>query len=434
VYDGSVRPTRTVLNWITNAYGIGLVLVNATAFVWLFVRSPQHRWPVALMVLGQLGGRVLYALDLTARYAAFRFDPVILSVVMSTGSYAVALFAFRILVPLPAARTMVVRQMREGMVVFDASWKAVSLNPAAEHMLGLQARRARGVSWQELLPSAPDVSVCLAQGPDRVEIRLGECAEVHHYTLDLIPLADHRELTVGYLLLLHDVTAQKQAQAQLVEQQRALAMLSEREQLARELHDSIGQVLGYTKMQAQAARDRLARDEVEAADRALAQLVAVVQDAHVDVREYIMGTQVNHSSESGFLPALRQYLARFSQHYDLRAGLIAPPDGIDGSLQPTVEAQLLRIVQEALTNVRKHAQAREVQVRVQLTPDYVQVIVQDDGVGFEPARLSSGERLRYGVAFMRERAQEVGGSVEIESAQSQGTRVVICVPRRREQR
>jgi signal transduction histidine kinase len=432
VYDGAVKPTRSVLNWITNAYGMGLVLVNMTAFAWLFVHSPPHRWPVVLMVAGQLVGRVLYALDLAGRYPATQPDPIILSLVTSTVTYAIALFAFRILDPLPAARTMVVRQMREGMVVFDANWKAVSYNPVAERMLDLQDRHARKLSWQELLPSAPDASACLASGADRVEVRLGDCAQARYYALGLNPLTDHRGLTIGYLLLLQDVTAQHQAQAQLVEQQRALAMFSEREQLARELHDSIGQVLGYVKMQAQAARDRLARDQVQAADGDLARLVAVVQDAHVDVREYIMGAQVSASTEPRFLPALRQYLARFSEHYDLRAELIAPPEGVDGCLEPTVEAQLLRIVQEALTNVRKHAQAREVRVGIELAAEHAEVIVIDDGDGFDPAQLTPGEGLRYGVGFMRERAHEVGGSVEIESAPGEGTRVVVCVPRRRE--
>jgi signal transduction histidine kinase len=427
-YDGAVQPLRGAVNWITNAYGMGLVLVNTTAFVWLFIRSPQHRWPVALMVAGQVAGRVFYAVDLATGYAALQPDPMILSVVVTVVTYAVALFGFRLLDPLPAARTMVVRQMREGMVVFDADWRALSLNPAAERMLSVQGRHVRGVSWQDLLPSAPAMSGCLASGADPVEVSLGDGAKARHYTLGLTPLTDHRGLTVGYLLLLHDVTARRQAQAQLVEQQRALAMLSERERLARELHDSIGQVLGYAKMQAQAARARLAQDQVEAADGDLAQLVAVVQDAHVDVREYIMGAQVNSSNGHGFLPALRQYLVRFSQHYDLQTGLIAPPEGVEGTLEPTVEAQLLRIVQEALTNVRKHAQAREVQVNVELAAEHVQVVVEDDGVGFDPAGLAPGEELRYGVGFMRERAKEVRGSVEIESAPGKGTRVVVCVP------
>jgi signal transduction histidine kinase len=223
------------------------------------------------------------------------------------------------------------------------------------------------------------------------------------------------------------------AQAQLLERQRALAMLSERERLARELHDDLGQVLGYVKMQAQAARDRLAQDQKAAADSDLAQLVAVAQDAHADVREYILGAKSAAPTQPGFLPVLRQYLHRFSEHYALRTELIAPPDWMDDVLEPTVEAQLLRIIQEALTNARKHAHALCVQISIVLEESQAQIIVQDDGVGFDPRLLATAEGLKYGLGFMRERAEEVGGSVEIHSAPGAGTRVIICVPRRKDE-
>jgi signal transduction histidine kinase len=329
-----------------------------------------------------------------------------------------------------------IEQMREGMVVLDTGWRALRLNPAAAAILGVPAARARGKTWVELLPSHPDPRECLGSGATPIEVNLGSDAAAgaggRHYTLALTPLTDHRAVTLGYLLLLHDVTEQRRAQARIVEQQRALAMLQEREQLARELHDGIGQVLGYVKMQAQAARDRLTRDQVAAADADLAQLVAVAQDAHADVREYILGARTPAAAEPGFLPALQHYLERFSQQYGLRTELIAPPDWSDEVLEPTVEAQLLRIIQEGLTNARKHAKAHGVQVSVQLSTDHAQVTVQDDGVGFDLALLATAEGQKYGLGFMRERAHEVGGSVEIRSSPGAGTQVLVTVPRRKE--
>ncbi len=234
-------------------------------------------------------------------------------------------------------------------------------------------------------------------------------------------------------LLLHDVTTQKQVQAQLLEQQRALAMLAERERLARELHDGIGQVLGYVKMQAQAARDRLAQDQKAAADSDLAQLVAVAQDAHADVREYILSARSRPVTEPGLLPALRQYLRRFGETYKIRTELILPPELTGGAFEPTVEAQLLRIIQEALTNARKHAHAQCVQVTIVLEEGGAQIVVKDDGVGFDPMLLATADGQKYGLGFMRERAEEVGGCVEIRSAPGAGTRVIICVPRRKDE-
>ena len=432
----SVVPLRGPGFWVMFAYSLGLMLVNLIAFAWLFVRSPRHRLPVALMLVGHIVARSLNALEVAGSQAILGWDPFLVTIAMPFGIYAIALFGFRIFDPVPAAGRAAIEQMREGMVVFDTGWRALSLNPAATAVLGVSAARARGKTWAELLPSCPDAGQCLGAGRTPIEVNLGSDAAAgggaRRYTLALTPLTDHRAVTMGYLLLLHDVTEQRWAQAQMVEQQRALAMLHEREQLARELHDGIGQVLGYVKMQAQASRDRLARDQVAAADADLAQLVSVAQDAHADVREYILGARTPAAAEAGFLPVLRQYLQRFSQQYGLQAELIAPPDWSDEVLEPTVEAQLLRIIQEALTNARKHAKAGGVRVSVQHIGDYVQVAVQDDGVGFDPALLATAEGQKYGLGFMRERAQEVGGSVEIVSAPGAGTQVLVSVPRRKE--
>jgi signal transduction histidine kinase len=271
-----------------------------------------------------------------------------------------------------------------------------------------------------------------AAGVCQVEISLGIGPEIRFYQLEASSLNDWRGWEVGCLLLLHDVSGQKHVQAQLLDQQRALATLQERDRVARELHDSLGQVLGYVKMQAQAARGLLARNQPAEADTYLTQLVAVVQDAHADVREYILGAQTGTSTEAGFLPALDQYLRRFSENYGIATELSAPPELSDGAFEPMVAAQLLRIIQEALTNVRKHARAHCVQVNLSCNDGHAEAIVQDDGAGFDPEVLGTAEGQRFGLRFMQERAAGVGGRVEIHSVSGEGTRVVICVPLRKE--
>jgi signal transduction histidine kinase len=262
---GSVQPTRGALNWITNAYGVALVLVNLIAFAWLFIRSPQHRWPVALIVAAQLASRALYAVDLATGHASIQPDPVILSIGLTTGAYAVALFGFRTLDPLPAARRTAIEQMQDGMVVFDTRWQALSVNAATERILGIPAARARGKAWSELLPACPDPGLCLEPGAGPIETSLGLDTKARRYALALSELQDHRGLTTGHLLLIRDVTNQHRAQAKLLEQQWAQATLQERELLAQELHDGLAQNLGFLNLQAQAAGLYLRSGQSEAA-------------------------------------------------------------------------------------------------------------------------------------------------------------------------
>ncbi len=164
-----------------------------------------------------------------------------------------------------------------------------------------------------------------------IELILGPGQALRSYTLVISPLKDWRGLDVGRLLMLHDVTEQKRAQAQIVEQQRALATLQERERLGRELHDGIGQVLGFVKLQAEAARTRLALDQKMEADEDLKKLSEVAQEAQIDVREYILGTKSAASGQDGFLSKLRGYLQRYSEHYGLNTVLIEPPIGTTSS-------------------------------------------------------------------------------------------------------
>jgi hypothetical protein len=111
-FDGSVQPLRGMGNWILLGYGWSLVLVNITVFIWLFIRSPQHCWPVALIVFGHIMGRGLYTLDTANRSSVAPLDPLILAVLFPITMYALALFGFRIFDPLPAARCRLTKDPR----------------------------------------------------------------------------------------------------------------------------------------------------------------------------------------------------------------------------------------------------------------------------------------------------------------------------------
>jgi signal transduction histidine kinase len=253
----------------------------------------------------------------------------------------------------------------------------------------------------------------------------GSDAGARTYAPALSPLQDFRGLLIGHLLLLTDVTEQRRAQAQILEQQSSMATLYEREQLARELHDGLGQVLGYIKMQAQAARSLLAQERQAEADRCLVQLASVAQDVHADVREYILQASASSPLELGFSVSLRQYLERFSQNHSIRAELSVSPEMTDEHVEPRVAVQLLRIIQEALANAVKHAHPSQVRVSLAACDGAAQVTIADDGQGFDPGQTRSGG---FGLRFMRERAEAVGGSVEVRSAPGQGTRVTVEVP------
>ena len=348
--------------------------------------------------------------------------------------YALAIFHFHIFNIVPVARATVIERMADGMLVLDAENHIADLNLMAQKLLGVSPWPAVGRVATQVLAAFPNL-IELTRDPAaaQIEMPLNVDAAPRCYRVSGSPLTDRRGSQLGRMIVLYDITEVKQARERFLDQQRPVATLQERERVARELHDSLGQVLGYVKMQAQAARGLRAKNRCSEADRYLAQLVAVAQDAHADVREYILGAGTGVSADADILSALTQYLRRFSENYGIATELSAPPELSAGALEPMVEVQLLRIIQEALSNVRKHAGARSVRIGLSVYDSRAEAIVQDDGAGFDPEVLETAEGQKFGLRFMRERAAEVGGSVEVHSAPGEGTQVIIGVPLRKDE-
>jgi PAS domain S-box-containing protein len=216
--------------------------------------------------------------------------------------------------------------------------------------------------------------------------------------------------------------------ARLYEQVRAVAITEERARIAREMHDSAAQVLFYVNTQVEAVRTLLRTGQRERAAEQLEQLAQAARDAYADVREAILALRTAGTTR-GLLESLSAYLPVWQEQSGVRAELrVTPSGGTLPSLSPAVEIQLVRIVQEALANVRKHAHARQVQIRVSADAGQVIVVVDDDGVGVDPTVRERDSSSHFGLETMRERAAEVGGQLEIDSVPGRGTRVIVQMP------
>jgi signal transduction histidine kinase len=422
-FNGTVTRLLGPVGWTSVLIGYSLVIVNFIIFAWLFLHSPQHRWFVVLMLVGQIIFRTLYLVDLTQAHGS-DLPLNMIGMVFAYLLYSTALFRFNILNPVPLARQVVIDQMREGMLVVDRQGRVASLNPGAAALLGLSEKQACGRPLQEVLPSCPPLQ---DGGLSEAEISLGTGPEPRAFQLATSSLKDWRGQEAGRLLLLHDVTEQRRSQAQLLEQQRALAALKERERLAGELHDELAQDLALINVQAQLVSGLLETGQEEQARAQLQVLARAAREAQVDVRGEI--GQLSHRLDpvDGFLGSLRLLTQGLQERCGIEIDLSLPADLNAISLAPAAEVQLLRIVQEAFANIRKHAGAKHVCVSLTKEPGGMLLRIEDDGVGFDPPRLSPS-RQAFGLGIMSQRAAEVGGHVEVKSAPGKGTRVTIEVP------
>jgi len=205
--------------------------------------------------------------------------------------------------------------------------------------------------------------------------------------------------------------------------ERETAVAEERGLLARELHDSIAQSLAFMKIQVQLLRQAMQRGDPPAMERVVGELEAGVRESYADVRELLLHFRTRTSQED-IQAALRTTLQKFEHQTGLPARLTMEGHGVP--LAADVQVQVLHILQEALSNVRKHAGARQVELRVSAVPQW-RFEVSDDGTGFDPDDGSRGET-HVGLRIMQERAQRIGARVSVSSAPGVGCTVTLVLP------
>lgn len=232
------------------------------------------------------------------------------------------------------------------------------------------------------------------------------------------------ETDLGHIEHLSDQAVIAIQHALMAARLQSLAVVEERARIAREMHDGLAQLLGYVSLEVQTVEAFVRQDKHEAALAELQNARERINSAQADVRENILTLRTTLAGDVDLAQALREYVEEFGIQTGIKTRFVNELDE-QASLSPIGETQLVCIVQEALANVRKHASARNVAVRLGAQNNHLEVTVTDDGVGFVPHTA----RGHFGLETMRERSQSAGGELTVESAPGEGTTVAISLPR-----
>lgn len=213
----------------------------------------------------------------------------------------------------------------------------------------------------------------------------------------------------------------------LYDEVRALAIEAERQALAREMHDSLAQVLAFVNTKAQAVEQYLRQDDLSEARQQMAELSAAAREVYADIRQGIAALRVDMAGKT-LRELIDSYASEFAEsaHVEVAVDWQVSDDEVD--LPPAGEVQLLRIVQEALANVRRHAGASRVDLSAVVGGGRFTLSVRDDGRGFDVSARSGDGRPRFGLQTMRERAVAIGGELAVTSAPGVGTTVTVTLP------
>jgi PAS domain S-box-containing protein len=327
---------------------------------------------------------------------------------------------------------------KDAIYVHDLSGRYVSLNRAAEKLSGYKREEIIGKHFSNFV--APK---------DLKHVRKNLCRKLDAegettYEIDLVT-KDRRRVPVEVISRLiyengqpvgvqgtaRDMTERKRAQEALQIYSRRLieAQEAERQSLARELHDEIGQVLTAVRINLQRVQNTC---QTEVGLPYVEESIVIVDEALTRIRELSLELRPSLLDDLGLAAALRWYVDRYGQRTGILAEVLNSFEE-DGRLPRDLETECFRIAQEALTNVARHAQASRVSVQLEGGQEKLVLTITDNGTGFDTDNLlkSASSASTLGLRGMKERALAMNGHVEIESSPGKGTHIRASFPLKR---
>jgi PAS domain S-box-containing protein len=321
----------------------------------------------------------------------------------------------------------------DGMLLLDGERNVLDANESALQLFGYTLDAIRELRWDALIPAERRAGLeerwraFLAGGTKRGE--MGVCCA--NGRSRLVAFSSRANILPGrHLFTLHDITDQREAEDSLHLLSQRLMQLQdqERRRIARELHDSTGQCLAAIRMNLDTIA-AVAPDLPAKARKSLAEAGELCQNCSADIRTISYLLHPPLLDEAGLLPALEWYVTGFSERSGVKVSKEISEPG--KALTQELNTALFRIIQEALANIHKHAESQTAKIRMCSDEQEIVLEISDAGKGIDPLRLENrrnGVRgLGVGITGMRERVQQLGGTLEIEPA-NPGTLVRAILP------
>jgi signal transduction histidine kinase len=325
------------------------------------------------------------------------------------------------------------------VVELDAKGKIVRANGAFCSMVHLPMESVVGRKWSDMVKRSGRATESLAALPET-----GEAVVMTESGTSYLEARSSTIATVppGRLLMIRDVTASKTAEQTIrtlfqflqdrdedrtrLLQRTNSAIEAERNRIARDLHDGPIQGVSATTLSLEAVRLMMGSGDGERALDLLRKVSEELSEEAMNLRRIMSDLRPPVLEQRGLIPAVRELCDRWQDELGIEVGVIA---GAQTEMPSDVETLAYRVVQEALSNVKKHASATKVSVRLEASSGTLRVEVRDDGVGFDPEEarefLKSG---RVGLASMRERAELAGGTLTVKSSRGEGTTIMATLP------
>ena len=320
-------------------------------------------------------------------------------------------------------------ESKDAIFVSAASGEVIDANQAALDLFGFTRDQAIGA----------DVGERYIDPADQMRFReeIDKTGVVHDFevrllkrdgtVMDCLMTASRRHAEdgsdrPGILGIVRDVTERKKAQESLLQQEREMGVLEERNRVAREIHDTLAQGFTGIVLQLEAAEQVLEGDAAEVANH-LGKAKNLARQSLQEARRSVWDLRPQALEGRSLEVALEECVREFASASQEKTTFDV--SGRRRELPPNIQAALLRICQESLTNIRRHAEATEVIIRLLYRRGAISLHIQDNGRGYDPDGPKQGG---FGLLGMQERARLLGGAIVITSQQGEGTTIEVEIP------
>lgn len=330
----------------------------------------------------------------------------------------------------------VVEDSNDAIVIQDLEGKIVNWNKGAELAYGYSAEEALKMNMMSMVPEEDRVkmkryleNIKLGKQIPSFEVRhRRKDGKIMDMWLTTTRLVDDQGLTNAIATTSRDVTGWKKAEKELTTMTKRLRVLShrlieiqeqERTNIARELHDQVGQSLNLLKLlldRAIIADDEARQGLYNQAVPLLAELIDRVGTLSLEMRPKIL-------DDLGLVHALEWYFERFTNQTNIRVQFEAPV--VDIKIDEQISNSIYRVVQEALTNVARHAHATTARVILKADHSSIKLRIEDNGIGFDPTGKEASAS--GGIIGMQERISLLGGTLQVRSKPGSGARVIVTI-------
>lgn len=339
-----------------------------------------------------------------------------------------SILRYRMFDLIPLAWAAVIENMEAGVMVLDLHDRVLDINPAFSKILGASEQHIMSKNINEISEMIPKLKEAILEGAvSNVEFSMTMENKQVEYEAQISMLKDRDGYDIGRFVVAYDITDKKRAEREYYERRWRQAVKDERQRMARDLHDNLGQVLGFINLQAQAVQKELIDSGELIYSKKLDKLIEVAQSTHQQIRDFIHDVRNSELIELDFIAALDKELSNFEIQTVIKVTRRITPEFKKAEVPPDIRIHILNIIKEALNNVRKHARAGN----VYLTCDYVDrniiVVIKDDGQGFDTVNIKDRNH-GFGLKIIEERTAEMGGQLEIKSRPGEGCLISVRIP------